>query len=638
MSRSVDTGLLAQGHEKLRKQSAAVLVGSLPLRVDTDNLERELEVESNESDDSSASDGDERIQRRSISNGFNLLSFFVPRSETYLGNPLEQSRKALKKGAWQGWLYRGGSDLDKFRKLMHADPDVLKKRDAAGASPLHLMLLYGTDLHIELAFEIISQYPERCEDQYIGDQEIDGFEYDEASGEEKPIKTWVPDEYTGENCLHIAIVNGNVEMVQLLCDTRAEQLKHHAEGKFFQPEGNCYYGELPLSFAVCTNQPEMVRILLDRGADLGRKDRARGNTAMHMAVLWGHIEMYDLLREEWAARKGDNLEPCLGDRRNHEGQTCISLAAACGSVEMFDHVLTSKGQQMWSYGAVTCRLYPVESLDCGTPNAMQYMLRSGRAELLSLPRVRRLQDNKWEVFGRDILYERLLKHCLVLLIFQFALVLPRPSIRLTLDNLRALTEDWALLPRPVCEFIVVLTTERKLVVELREMYRSGLRGYLGMGRACAFENVCSVVLCTAIMAACVARASFGTEEPLVENIALVVASFAYWLYLAWFMLGFQLTGPFIISAFEMLGTDIPAFLMAVSIFMGAFASAMYILSTKSGLAFLMQDFEVCVMALLGQPNLQHFDDSLQVDCVQERIGRGGGVQGGRCVGQVPGGR
>ena len=152
--------------------------------------------------------------------------------------------------------------------------------------------------------------------------------------------------YTGENALHIAVVNGNHEMVRLLCERRPNVLTHHAKGSFFAPSGSCYYGELPLSFAVCTNQRDMVTLLLDMGAPLDGVDHVHGNTALHMAVLRDLKEMFDVLRDEWA-RRHPKRRRCLSDVRNNLGQTCLTLAAAKGSVEMFDHVLTSRCSLAW---------------------------------------------------------------------------------------------------------------------------------------------------------------------------------------------------------------------------------------------------------------------------------------------------
>ena len=199
-----------------------------------------------------------------------------------------------------------------------------------------------------------------------------------------------------------------------------------------------------------------------------------------------------------------------------------------------------------------------------------------------------LQEKKWEVFGKRRLYRRLLKHCIVLAVFQLGLLLPRTTAA-PADPVA----DWHLLLRPLCEAVVVGNALHKGYVEVRELYSSGVAGYFGLGKAFVFENVCSLAHVAAVGAACAGRACGGAEDPAVENMALMLAAVTHWLYLAWFMLGFQLTGPFIISAIEMLATDIPAFLIAVSVFMGAFASGMYILSAKVGVHFMLQDFEVC---------------------------------------------
>ena len=47
---------------------------------------------------------------------------------------------------------------------------------------------------------------------------------------------------------------------------------------------NAYWGEYPLSFAVCLGQEECVRLLVAKGADPNRQD-TNGNTALHMIVI-----------------------------------------------------------------------------------------------------------------------------------------------------------------------------------------------------------------------------------------------------------------------------------------------------------------------------------------------------------------
>ena len=156
-----------------------------------------------------------------------------------------------------------------------------------------------------------------------------------------------------QSLLHIAIVKSSVDMVKFLLKTCPELLLCRATGQFFRPGGACYYGEFPLSFAVCTNQPDLVRILLDAQADPTRKDSMQGNHALHMAVLHNHTDMYDLLVDEWKARRHMHAQwaggdTCLSMLPNNAGQQTLALAAAEGSAEMFDYVLTRAGQVVWT--------------------------------------------------------------------------------------------------------------------------------------------------------------------------------------------------------------------------------------------------------------------------------------------------
>jgi hypothetical protein len=117
--------------------------------------------------------------------------------------------------------------------------------------------------------------------------------------------------YTGEGALHMAVAKGDVRLVRWLLESaaqsapeRAALLGARATGRFFQPGGSAYYGEFPLSFAVCMNSADIVVYLVQRfGAalDLSRGDAARGNTAAHMAAHYGLHGMFVVLRRLWAA-------------------------------------------------------------------------------------------------------------------------------------------------------------------------------------------------------------------------------------------------------------------------------------------------------------------------------------------------
>lgn len=95
---------------------------------------------------------------------------------------------------------------------------------------------------------------------------------------------------TGENTLHIAIVNEDPAMVKYLLDAGAN-VNERCFGTFMSPEdqkasrtdnvehewvdvnsftnydGYVYWGEYPISFAACLGQEECYRLVLARGAE-----------------------------------------------------------------------------------------------------------------------------------------------------------------------------------------------------------------------------------------------------------------------------------------------------------------------------------------------------------------------------------
>lgn len=102
----------------------------------------------------------------------------------------------------------------------------------------------------------------------------------------------------------------------------------------------CPTGELPLSLAACTNQPEMVSFLLENpytGADPTDRD-SKGNTVLHtLAVIADDTaenteivaDMYDqILVQHYKLQKGVQLETLV----NSDGLTPLKLAAKLGKI------------------------------------------------------------------------------------------------------------------------------------------------------------------------------------------------------------------------------------------------------------------------------------------------------------------
>ena len=252
------------------------------------------------------------------------------------------------------WGLVASGSRERILERVMADPRVLQQRDPVFVTPLLMLVLYK---RTAIAREIMDMAPfrERIADQY-------------GAGP-----------YEGENCLHIACVNRDFPLAEYLVERCPALLTQRAVGPFFAPGSACYYGELPLSFAVSTNQSDMVRMMLAAGADVEAVDNFKGNSAMHLAVIHDCIDQYRVLQAH--CRQADqrnaptdnnnnnnnnnnnetlkqqqqqpDLARCVARRPNNEGLSCIELCAAVGSVEAFEFLIEDTRHVQWSYGCVS---------------------------------------------------------------------------------------------------------------------------------------------------------------------------------------------------------------------------------------------------------------------------------------------
>jgi ankyrin repeat protein len=90
----------------------------------------------------------------------------------------------------------------------------------------------------------------------------------------------------GGSALHDACWGGDVKMVRLLLDHKADPNLPHKEG-----------GSTPLHYAIITNHPDIVTLLLARGAKLNAVSGS-GSTALHLAASRGYAGIVALLLEK----------------------------------------------------------------------------------------------------------------------------------------------------------------------------------------------------------------------------------------------------------------------------------------------------------------------------------------------------
>ncbi|XP_016416676.1 transient receptor potential cation channel subfamily V member 1-like [Sinocyclocheilus rhinocerous] len=229
--------------------------------------------------------------------------------------------------------------------------------------------------------------------------------------------------YKGQTALHVAIERRSAKFVQMLVKKGAD-VHAKACGKFFQPnQETCFYfGELPLSLAACTNQPDIVDFLMNnpyQAVDVREKD-SHGNTVLHALVSIADdspentefvIAMYDHI-----LIKADQLHPKikLEDIENNEEFTPLTLAAQKGKLGLLKHIVQRefKGRRHlsrkiteWAYGPVCSSLYDLASLDTYDKNSALEIIVYGseipnRLEMLHIEPFNRLIEEKWERFAK----------------------------------------------------------------------------------------------------------------------------------------------------------------------------------------------------------------------------------------------
>uniref|UniRef100_A0A8D3CKI3 Transient receptor potential cation channel, subfamily V, member 4 n=1 Tax=Scophthalmus maximus TaxID=52904 RepID=A0A8D3CKI3_SCOMX len=237
----------------------------------------------------------------------------------------------------------------------------------------------------------------------------------------------------GQTALHIAIERRCKQYVELLVENGADV---HAQGGYF------YFGELPLSLAACTNQPDIVHYLTEnphKKADLRRQD-SRGNTVLHALV---HIadntkdntrfltKMYDLLLIKSAKLYPEcSLETVL----NSDDMSPLMMAAKLGKIGVFQHIIRreikdeevrhlSRKFKDWAYGPVYSSLYDLSSLDtCGEEASVLEILvynsrNENRHEMLAVEPINELLRAKWQKFGAVTFYISVVSYLITMIIF-----------------------------------------------------------------------------------------------------------------------------------------------------------------------------------------------------------------------------
>ncbi|XP_021096592.1 transient receptor potential cation channel subfamily V member 6 isoform X4 [Heterocephalus glaber] len=295
-----------------------------------------------------------------------------------------QSRDELnllqQKRIWESPLLLAAkeNDVQALSKLLKYEACDVHQRGAMGETALHIAALYD---NLEAAMVLMEAAPELV------------FE---------PMTSEL---YEGQTALHIAVMNQNMNLVHALL-IHGASVSARATGVAFQRSSNSliYYGEHPLSFAACVGSEEIVRLLIEHGADIRAQD-SLGNTVLHILILQPNktfaCQMYNLLL---SYDRRDHLQ-CLELMPNHQGLTPFKLAGVEGNTVLFHHLMQKRKRIQWTYGPLTSTLYDLTEIDsAGDEQSLLELIvttkkREARQILDQTP-VKELVSLKWKRYGR----------------------------------------------------------------------------------------------------------------------------------------------------------------------------------------------------------------------------------------------
>lgn len=397
--------------------------------------------------------------------------------------------------------------------------------------------------------------------------------------------------YRGQTALHIAIERRCKQYVELLVEKGAD-VHAQARGRFFQPRdegGYFYFGELPLSLAACTNQPDIVHYLTEnphKKADLRRQD-SRGNTVLHALV---HIadntkdntrfltKMYDLLLIRCAKLFPDcNLETIL----NNDGMSPLMMAAKLGKIGVFQHIIRreikdeevrhlSRKFKDWAYGPVYSSLYDLSSLDtCGEePSVLEILVynsrNENRHEMLAVEPINELLRAKWQKFAAATFYISVASYLVSMIIFTLVAYYhpteetPPYPYKTSSDYLRMAGEIVTLASAIFFFLTNIKNVFQKKCPEVKALVFDG-----------SFQLLFFVYSVLVIVTAALYLSGIQAYVS-VMVFALVLG----WMNMLYFTRGLKLTGTYSIMIQKILFKDLFRFLLVYVLFMIGYASAL----------------------------------------------------------------
>ncbi|CAH2322591.1 transient receptor potential cation channel subfamily V member 6-like [Pelobates cultripes] len=397
--------------------------------------------------------------------------------------------------------------------------------------------------------------------------------------------------YEGQTALHIAVMRQNIVIAQQLIEKGADISTARAVGSFFKlkPTSTFYYGEHVLSFAAAVGNADLVRLLLQHGANPEVKD-SQGNTVLHILAYQPNkmvaCQMYDLILSHHKEHFGSSLE----DICNIEGLTPLKMAATRGNVVMFQHIVQKRRHIQWTFGPVSCYLYDLKEIDTWEDHksVLDLVVSSRKKEsrqILDLTPVKELVNWKWQRFGRFYFWSLALIYVIYMICVSLCCVNrplkarpgnatnPRDITIYVQKNLQEAYTEPTDLTRLAGEMISVMGAIIILILKIPDLLMIKDARYLTHAVQGGPFTLIIVSFPCMILVTLVLRLTSTSGEAVPMSLALVLG----WCYVIYFARGFQMLGPFTIMIHKMIFGDLMRFCWLMAVVILGFATTFYVI-------------------------------------------------------------
>ncbi|KAI8813919.1 hypothetical protein BJ742DRAFT_787897 [Cladochytrium replicatum] len=388
--------------------------------------------------------------------------------------------------------------------------------------------------------------------------------------------------FAGMTPAFIAVLNKDLEVLQLLVSHGADVEKPRVTGTYFQPQGDLYYGDSVISFSVCARNLAIVKFLVDKcDVDLNTAD-SYGNTPLHLLAWHGMTETEDDLGDPWryCVQAGANPR-----KRNKERLTPLLIAVARRHTDMVRMLIDEGRVELWSYGENVCYMYPLIDLDTKhpersiarqPPNALELIVANEDHKMISsIPLFSIILEVKWAkyayalfmtFFSQAFLYVSLLSIAIWLLPHDATLT-PAAVAEKRRNYFDGSTVG---IVRLVLESALALTNLNRLIAGFTELQSLGWQRFFLVG----LDVSLSVWLNISLFAAAVACRF--TNQVIAENAVLGFASIVGWLFLLIYTKGVKTLGPLALVLVRVVSVDVLRFTLVACVFVIGFAEAIFL--------------------------------------------------------------